>query len=132
MLEISDRHDFAVLELGASQVGEIRDLAAIAAPQFGVVTAIGASHLEGFGSVERIVEAKGELVEALPANGFAVLNGDDARCSSLAGRAACRVVTVGEESQNTFHASSVEAVGPQLRFRVDGGLSLSRRPEGIT
>jgi UDP-N-acetylmuramoyl-tripeptide--D-alanyl-D-alanine ligase len=122
VLEISDRHDFAVLELGASHVGEIRDLAAIAAPQFGIVTAIGASHLDGFGSVERIVEAKGELIEALPANGLAVLNGDNARCSSLAGRAGCRVVTVGEESHNTFHASSVEAIGPQLRFRVDGSV----------
>jgi UDP-N-acetylmuramoyl-tripeptide--D-alanyl-D-alanine ligase len=121
VLEMHDRHEFAVLEMGASHVGEIRELAAIASPEIGVVTEIGVSHLEGFGGVAQIVEAKGELVDALPAAGFAVLNGDDPHCPSLARRARCRVLTVGQQSHNTFRASAVEAAGRELRFQVDGG-----------
>jgi UDP-N-acetylmuramoyl-tripeptide--D-alanyl-D-alanine ligase len=120
VLELLNRHEFAVLEMGASRVGEIRELAAVASPEVGVVTEIGVSHLEGFGSVAQIVEAKGELVEALPAAGFAVLNGDDPQCPNLARRARCPVVTVGQQAHNTFRASGVEAVGAQLKFQVDG------------
>ncbi len=121
MLEMHDEHDFAVLEMGASKVGEIRELAAIAAPEAGVLTSIGIAHLEGFGSLEQIVEAKGELIESLPADGFAVVNGDDPNCRVLGSRARCRVLTVGQQAQNTFRATIVRAVGPELRFRVDGG-----------
>ena len=120
VLEMHDRHEFAVLEMGASRVGEIRELAAVASPEIGVVTEIGVSHLEGFGGIAQIVEAKGELVEALPAAGFAVLNGDDPHWQSLARRARCSVLTVGQQAHNTFRAGRVEAVGPELRFQVDG------------
>lgn len=121
VLEIDDRHEFAVLEMGASHVGEIRELAAVAVPEIGVVTAIAESHLEGFGDLEQIVTAKGELVDALPADGIAVLNGDDANCQRLTRRARCCAVTVGQQSHNTLRATSVEAAGQELRFRADGG-----------
>jgi UDP-N-acetylmuramoyl-tripeptide--D-alanyl-D-alanine ligase len=121
VLEMRDDHDFAVLEMGASKVGEIRELTAIALPEAGVITAIGIGHLEGFGSLEQIIQGKGELVESLPADGFAVINGDDPNCRTIARRAACRVLTVGQQGQNTFRATVVRAVGPELRFRVDGG-----------
>jgi UDP-N-acetylmuramoyl-tripeptide--D-alanyl-D-alanine ligase len=121
VLDMHDRHEFAVLEMGASRVGEIRELAAVATPEIGVVTGIGLAHLEGFGSLEQIVHAKGELLEALPAAGFAVLNGDDPNCQSLTRRARCRTLTVGQQSHNTFFASGVESVGPELRFQADGG-----------
>lgn len=120
VLDIEPNHEFAILEMGASQVGEIRDLAEIAAPEVGVVTGIGIAHLEGFGSIAAIAQAKGELVAALPASGFAVLNGDDPRCRDLARRARCRVVTIGQDSENTFRARSVEMAGQVLRFNVDG------------
>jgi UDP-N-acetylmuramoyl-tripeptide--D-alanyl-D-alanine ligase len=122
VLDMHDRDEFAVLEMGASHVGEIRELASIAAPEIGVVTGIGVSHLEGFGSVAQIAESKGELVEALPAGGFAVLNGDDSYTPGLAGRARCPVVTVGQKNHNTICASAVEVNGPELRFTVDGSV----------
>ncbi len=121
VLDMHDRHEFAVLEMGASRVGEIRELAAVAAPEIGVVTGVGVAHLEGFGSLEQIVHAKGELLEALPAAGFAVLDGDDPNCQSLARRARCRTLTVGRQADNTLRATGVESVGPELRFQVDGG-----------
>jgi UDP-N-acetylmuramoyl-tripeptide--D-alanyl-D-alanine ligase len=126
VLAIERQHEFAVLEMAASHVGEIHDLAEIAAPEFGVVTRIAASHLEGFGSVDGVVEAKGELIQSLPASGLAILNGDDARCRGLARRARCRVIEVGETANNTFRAANVEAVGQELRFHVDRGRFLVR------
>jgi UDP-N-acetylmuramoyl-tripeptide--D-alanyl-D-alanine ligase len=120
VLQIERRHQFAVLEMGASHVGEIGELAGIAAPEIGVVTRIGIAHLEGFGSVDAIRDAKGELVQALPKDGVAVLNGDDPKCVELAGCAACRVVLVGCGVENKLRATTVEFSGPMLRFRVDG------------
>jgi UDP-N-acetylmuramoyl-tripeptide--D-alanyl-D-alanine ligase len=122
ILEMRDEDDFAVLEMGASKVGEIRELASVALPEAGVITGIGIAHLEGFGSHEQIIRAKGELVESLPAAGFAVVNGDDPNCRAIARRAACRVLTVGQQGQNKFRAAVVRAVGAELRFRVDGGV----------
>ena len=61
------------------QVGDIRHLARLARPRIGVVTAVLPVHLERLGTIERIQQAKQELVEELPANGVAVLNGDDPR-----------------------------------------------------
>lgn len=121
LLEMQDGHHFAVLEMGASKVGEIRELAEIAQPEAGVLTSIGIAHLDSFGSLEQIALAKGELLESLPADGFAVVNGDDPNCRMIARRAACRVLTVGQQGQNTFRAAMVRAIGPELRFRVDGG-----------
>ena len=120
ILEIDKKHEFAVLELAASKVGEIRELAGIASPEIGVVTAIGLAHLEGFGSEENIINAKGELVEALPPSGFAVLCGDDPRVRRLADRAACPVILVGEAAGQDVRATHVELGRNRIDFRVDG------------
>lgn len=69
---------FAVLEMGAGKPGDIAYLAAIARPDIGVVTLIAPAHLERMGSVEGVAETKGALYQALPADGVAVINADDA------------------------------------------------------
>ncbi|MGE3314159.1 MAG: UDP-N-acetylmuramoyl-tripeptide--D-alanyl-D-alanine ligase, partial [Planctomycetaceae bacterium] len=120
ILDIEKSHEFAVLEMGASRIGEIRDLARIAAPEIGVITKIGLAHLSSFGSEKQIVQAKGELVEAIPPSGFAVLSGDDARSSALAARTQCPVIYVGENTQNNVRATSVSVEPERLKFRVDG------------
>lgn len=71
-------HRFAVVEMGANHPGEIAGLCELAQPQVGVVTHCAPAHLEGFGSVEGVARAKGELFQALPAEGTAVVNADDA------------------------------------------------------
>ncbi len=89
---------FLVLELSARGRGHIAALTRIAPPRIGVVLNVGTAHLGEFGSVEAIAEAKGELVEALPAaadGGIAVLNADDPRVAAMAARTAAAVVTVG-------------------------------------
>lgn len=120
LLDISAEHEFAVVELGASQVGEIRDLAGVAAPEVGVVTPIGAAHLESFGNEERILKAKGELIESLPKSGFAVLHGDCPNASRLKERAACPVLLVGEGRENQLRATHIETKINEISFRVDG------------
>jgi len=77
-------HQVFVVEMGAYVRGNIRDLARLARPRIGILTAIGEQHLERFGSVENIAATKYELIEALPPDGLAVFNGDDPRCRALA------------------------------------------------
>lgn len=86
---------FLVLELGARGVGHIRHLTEIAPLHVGLVLNVGSAHLGEFGSREAIALAKGELVEALPADGVAVLNADDPLVSAMARRTRARVVTFG-------------------------------------
>ena len=74
---LSERHRYAVLEMGASKPGDIAYLADIAQPDVGIVTNIGPAHLEGFGSVEGVARTKGEMFAGLPKNGCAVMNADE-------------------------------------------------------
>lgn len=119
LLELDQSHEFAVLEMGASAVGEIAMLAEIARPEVGVITGIGLAHVEGFGSPERIVLGKGELLEALPATGFAILPGDDPLTRGMANRASCPVLFVGESDSNHVRATNVRVANQRLAFEVD-------------
>ncbi|ROO61271.1 UDP-N-acetylmuramoyl-tripeptide--D-alanyl-D-alanine ligase [Micromonospora sp. Llam0] len=98
---------FLVLEMGARGIGHIRHLCEIAPPRIGVVINVGVAHIGEFGSVDAIATAKGELVEALPADGVAVLNADDPRVRRMAERTAGRVVLAGEDPAATVRAEQV-------------------------
>ncbi|TAM89901.1 MAG: UDP-N-acetylmuramoyl-tripeptide--D-alanyl-D-alanine ligase [Jatrophihabitans sp.] len=100
---------FLVLENSARGIGHIRYLAAIAPPRIGVVLNVGSAHLGEFGSREAIARAKGELVEALPADGLAVLNADDPLVLGMRGRTAARVRTFGRDPGADVRAEAVRA-----------------------
>ncbi|MGD8385218.1 MAG: UDP-N-acetylmuramoyl-tripeptide--D-alanyl-D-alanine ligase [Lysobacterales bacterium] len=74
LFQLEPSHAYAVLEMGASNPGDIAYLAAIAQPQVGVITNIGPAHLQGFINEEGVARAKGELYAALPPDGTAVIN----------------------------------------------------------
>ena len=74
---LGSQHRRAVVEMGANHPGEIADLAQLCGPRVGVVTQCAPAHLEGFGDVAGVARAKGELFEALPADGTGVVNADD-------------------------------------------------------
>ncbi|REJ93159.1 MAG: UDP-N-acetylmuramoyl-tripeptide--D-alanyl-D-alanine ligase [Planctomycetota bacterium] len=119
LCSIESHHEFAAIELGASAVGEIARLAALAQPEVGVVTAVAPAHLDGFGTIDDVCTAKGELIEAIPESGFAVINGDDERARSLANRARCPVLFAGERAGNDVVARRIEIDNDRLRFHVD-------------
>jgi UDP-N-acetylmuramoyl-tripeptide--D-alanyl-D-alanine ligase len=99
--------EFLVLEMGARGKGHIAGLCAITRPRVGLVINVGTAHLGEFGSREAIAEAKGELVEALPADGVAVLNGDDPLVRGMAARTKARVVYYGAAEDATVRAEDV-------------------------
>jgi UDP-N-acetylmuramoyl-tripeptide--D-alanyl-D-alanine ligase len=93
VLRADERTRFLVLELAARGTGHIAALCDIAAPRIGAVLNVGRAHAGEFGSLEDVAKAKGELVEALPADGIAILNADDRRVLAMADRTDARVVT---------------------------------------
>jgi UDP-N-acetylmuramoyl-tripeptide--D-alanyl-D-alanine ligase len=124
VLQLTPEHEVAVMELGMWAPGEIRLLASLCLPRIGVVTNIGPSHLERMGTMEAITDAKAELVEALPPDGVAVLNGDDERVRGLAARTQARVFTYGRTPGVDLQAETVISQGMQgvacvLRYQGD-------------
>jgi UDP-N-acetylmuramoyl-tripeptide--D-alanyl-D-alanine ligase len=96
-----------VAEMGARGVGHIATLAAVARPTVGVITNIGMAHAEFFGSREEVARAKGELLEALPADGHAVLCADDDMTLGLRARTGAAVLTVGSSADADVRVSDV-------------------------
>jgi len=112
ILAAPDDTEILVLEMGGAYAfGELTLLAGIAEPQVGVVTNVYPVHLERMGSIEAIAETKSELVRALPADGIAVLNGDDERVRAMADQTDARVVFYGLGQGNHVRADSVTTDG---------------------
>jgi UDP-N-acetylmuramoyl-tripeptide--D-alanyl-D-alanine ligase len=107
-----------VLELSARGRGHIAALCAVAHPRIGVVLNVGRAHLGEFGSPEAIAAAKGELVEALPEQGVAVLNADDPAVAAMASRTRARVVRFGRSGD--VRAEDVALDAGRARFRLVG------------
>ncbi|NES12260.1 MULTISPECIES: UDP-N-acetylmuramoyl-tripeptide--D-alanyl-D-alanine ligase [Micromonospora] len=102
---------YLVMEKGARGVGHIRYLCDVVPPRISVVLNVGVAHIGEFGSVETIALAKGELVEALPADGLAVLNADDPLVDAMAARTRARVVRYGESERADVRAVEVTVDG---------------------
>lgn len=109
-----------VLEMGARFAGNITELCTIARPSIGVITHVGLAHAEHLGGPDGIARVKGELVEALPPDGLAVLSADCDYVEALTARSAARVVTVGMRPGADIRTSEVK-VDAELRpsFRLE-------------
>jgi len=112
LLEAPEDTEVMVLEMGGAYAfGELTLLAGIAEPQVGVVTNVYPVHLERMGTIDAIAETKTELIRALPADGIAVLNGDDERVRAMAEKTQARVVFYGLEPECHVRADSVVTDG---------------------
>ncbi|MFV2062213.1 MAG: UDP-N-acetylmuramoyl-tripeptide--D-alanyl-D-alanine ligase [Chloroflexota bacterium] len=119
LLRLEPQHQAAVLEMGLYTTGEIALLARLARPSIGVVTAVRGVHLSRAGSIEAIEAGKRELVEALPASGWAVLNVDDARVAAMAARSSAAVLGYGFSEAADVRATDIRPLGVAgMRFRL--------------
>lgn len=123
LFRLTPEHKYAVIELGASGLGEIAHTVAITRPDVAILTNAGEAHLEGFGSYENIVQGKGEIIDGLAGNGVAVLNFDDpalAKWVDLAGQRRIRTVSGKGRRDADFRPTDVQMDGPELRFTAQG------------
>ena len=124
LLQMPRDAEYAVLEMGAGKPGDIAYLAAIARPDIGLVTLIAPAHLERMGSIEGVAETKGALYQALPADGVAIINADDAFASFFAGLAGARkLLRFGLDRPAEVGAVIVEQ-------RIDGSRFMLSTPRG--
>ena len=120
ILRLPDSCKIGVLEMGMNHAGEIRELAAIARPEMGVVTNVGYAHVEFFESIDGVAAAKRELIEGLPRDGVAVLNADDARVLRFRDGHPGRSVTFGFSADADVRAETAVFRTDGTRFRVAG------------
>ena len=119
LLELDHHHERAVLEMGMYARGEIAMLCSIARPAVGVITNVGPVHLERMGTIEAVAETKAELVEALPGDGVAILNYDDARVRPMAGLTKARAFFYGLDPAADLWADDIHSEGLQgIRFQM--------------
>jgi len=116
LLRIEAKHEWAILELGMNRPGEIRRLGQICSPDIGLITNIGPAHLEGLGSLEGIMNAKGEMLETVSPRGRIILNADDPMVMRLATRAACETILFGRSEQADIRATAVENSASTVSF----------------
>lgn len=109
LLEIAPQHSAAVIELGASRIGEIRYTVGLTQPQVVIINNAGTAHVGEFGGPEKIVEAKGEILEALGEGGTAILNLDDKAFAIWKARAgAHKVISFARsDARADFHATDI-------------------------
>ena len=119
LLRLDGTYGAAVVEMAMRGPGEIDFLCRIASPDGAVITNIGEAHFERLGSVENIARAKGEILDHIPEQGFAVLHGESPFMGREAARCRGRVVFFGEDSALDVFARDIEAVDGGNRFIVN-------------
>ncbi|HVO00490.1 MAG TPA: UDP-N-acetylmuramoyl-tripeptide--D-alanyl-D-alanine ligase [Steroidobacteraceae bacterium] len=122
LLRLAEHFRDAVIEIGANHAGEVAALVALARPAVGLITNAGAEHLEGFGSVEGVARAEGEMVAGLAADAVAVINADDEFAPLWRGMTKARIVDFGFAASAAVRAADVRleatAQGFATRFTL--------------
>ena len=121
LLGLGSEVERAVLEMGMYDLGEIERLCVLGRPQVGIVTNVGPSHLGRLGTMERIAQAKSELVRALPGadnGGVAILNWDDDRVKAMAGLTSAHIFRFGLTPSADLWAEDIQSAGMEgIHFR---------------
>lgn len=122
LLRLKPEHRFAVLEMGMSAAGELRELSQLARPDVAIITNVAPVHLEFFESVDAIAEAKAEILEGLDPSGVAVLNHEDPRVRRIGERRKGRTLWFGRDRACDVSAESWKGTIHGMRFdlRMDG------------
>ena len=124
LLRLEPEHDVAVIEMGMNHAGELAALGRMVEPDWAVVSNVGTAHLEFFpDGIEGIAQAKYELVQAIPADGLAILNADDERVTKFARGLGERAVMYGTDPGASVRATEILDAGAEgLQFTVSAGV----------
>ncbi len=117
LLSLTDTDEVCVVEMGMRGAGQIAELCRIARPTIGVITNVGNAHIGILGSQENIAKAKGELIQALPPSGIAVLNGDDDFVRSMADCFCGQVFFYGVKKDWQVSAAEIEMLDRAVKFQ---------------
>jgi UDP-N-acetylmuramoyl-tripeptide--D-alanyl-D-alanine ligase len=121
LLALGPEYERAVLEMAMYEMGEVHTQCVLARPRIGIVTNVEPVHLARMGTIDRIAQAKAELVQALPSaeeGGVAILNWDDARVKAMAGLTPARIFRYGLTPEADLWADEIESAGMEgIRFR---------------
>lgn len=114
-------NEIFIVEMGAKNVGDIKEICDLVNPQMGIVTAVGPQHLESFKSIENVQKTKFELVDALPADGFAVLNNDFEYVANRAvNNVEARRYAVNKDVAADYHAEEIQYSVNGTTFTIVG------------
>lgn len=119
MLRLKKEHQFFVAEMGANHMGEIRALAALAQPTHAIITQIAPAHVEGFGGLENIYQAKLELAESIGPRQPLILPDHDPRLIEKAKKFQCALHLVGESDAADFRVSHTHVKAGFVHFKVN-------------
>jgi UDP-N-acetylmuramoyl-tripeptide--D-alanyl-D-alanine ligase len=130
LIRLDEDDEYGVVEMGMNHPGELAPLVKMTAPEIGVISSIGPAHIEFFADQAAIAAEKAELIAALPPEGLAVLNADDAWSRRIAGRTNARVVWVGDHTDSTWRAEDLQVATDSLSFRLrhNGSAAMVRLP----
>jgi UDP-N-acetylmuramoyl-tripeptide--D-alanyl-D-alanine ligase len=117
---LKPHHEVFIVEMGAKQRGDIKEICDLVEPQMGIVTSVGEMHLETFGTIEGVAQTKFELIDALPAGGVGVVNIDSEAARRYMEQNNYNVVTYGIESKTAdYRAVDVVYSEVETRFAVE-------------
>ena len=114
-------HQVFIVEMGAKQKNDIKEICDLVHPTIGIVTAVGEMHLETFKSVENIQDTKFELINSLPANGLGVINFDSEYIKGYKGiKSPCRIIRYAVEGEGDYKATEVKYGASGVQFTLNG------------
>ena len=121
-------HQVFIVEMGAKQKNDIKEICDLVHPTIGIVTAVGEMHLETFKNIQNIQDTKFELINSLPANGLGIINNDSEYIRSYNGiTSPCKVIRYAVEGQGDYKASNIAYNAGGVSFDIDGKEQYSTR-----
>ncbi len=119
LLKLGYKHEWAVVELGMNAPGEIERLGKICQPDIGIITNVGAAHLEGLGTIENVARAKAEIFSTINKNGTAIVNNNIPLLSELTKNIKADILIFGDSYEARVKASSIELNGDSVSFNLE-------------
>jgi len=130
--DLKDNSDIFICEVGAYKIGEIKNICNLIKPKIGIITAIAPQHLEKFGSIENIAQAKFELPQSLGGDGVAILNSNFEQIKNLSSTLNSKIIFYGEASSSAYGTEGDKYYGTDIKTGIEGTSFTLHTPKGKT